>query len=74
MKGQKITQFKAKNSEIGTNKMFLGTLGILNISPKDVNDINFYGNVYDFSVDYSTISNENILKMRKYLVKKNGVI
>ena len=74
MKGQKVTQFKAKNSEIGTNKMFLGTLGILNISPKDVNNINFYGSVYDFSVDYSTISNENIFKMRKYLVKKNGVI
>ena len=31
---QKVTQFKAKNSEIRTNKMFLGTLGILNLSQK----------------------------------------
>ena len=47
---QKVTQFKAKNSEIRTNKMFLGTLGILNLSPKNVNDIKMYGNIYDFSV------------------------
>ena len=37
--GQNVTQCKAKNSEIGTNRMFLGTLGILSLSPKDVNDI-----------------------------------
>ena len=54
--------------------MFSGTLGILNLSPKNVNDIKMYGNVYDFSVDYSTISNENILKIHKYLTKKNGVV
>ena len=47
---QKVTQFKAKNSEIRTNKMFLGTLSILNLSPKNVNDIKMYGNIYDFSV------------------------
>ena len=40
---QKVTQFKAKNSEIGTNEMFLGTSDILNLSPKDVNDIKLYG-------------------------------
>ena len=72
--GQKVTQFKAKNSEIGTNKMFIGTLGILSLSPKNVNDIKMCGNVYDSSVDYSTISNENILKIHKYLMKKNGVV
>ena len=62
--GQKVTQFKAKNSEIGTNKMFLGTLGIPlgNPSPKDVNDIKLYGSNYDFSVDYCSISNDNIPK------------
>ena len=72
--GQKVTQFKAKNSEIGTNEMFLGTSDILNLSPKDVNDIKLYGNDYDFSVDYSVISNENILKIHKYLMKNNGEI
>ena len=29
--GKKVTQLKAKNSEIGTNLMYLGTLGILNL-------------------------------------------
>ena len=72
--GQKVTQFKAKNTEIGTNKMFIGTLGILSLSPKNVNDIKMCGNVYDSSVDYSTISNENILKIHKYLMKNNGVV
>ena len=72
--GRKVTQFKSKNSEIATNRMFLGTLGILNLSPKDINDIKLYRNVYYFSVDYNTISNENIIKIHKYLMKKNGLI
>ena len=72
--GQKVTQFKAKNSEIATNRMFSGTLDSLNLSPKDVNDIKMYGNVYDFSVDYSSISNDNILKIDKYLMKKIDVV
>ena len=71
--GQKVIQFKAKNSEIGTNRILLGTLGILNSLPKDVNDIKLYENVYDFSVDYSSSSNDNILKIHKYLMKKNGL-
>ena len=55
-------KFTVKNFEIGENKTFLGTLGILDLSPKDVNDIKLYGIVYDFSVDYSTISTMKYLK------------
>ena len=29
-----------------------------------------YGNGYDFSVDYSTISNDEILRIHKYLMKR----
>ena len=79
--GQKVTQFKAKNSEIKTNRMFLGSLvgrkgyyDASDLSKDDVNNIKMYGNVHDFSVDYSSISNYNILKIRKYLMKKNGLI
>ena len=79
--GQKVTQFKAKNSERKANRMFLCSLvgikayyGVNDLSKDDVNNINLYGNVYDFSVDYSSISDDNILKMHKYLVKKNGLI
>ena len=60
--GQKVTQFRAKK------------LGTFNFSAKNVNDIKMYGNVYYFPVDYSTISNKNILKIHKYLMKKNGVV
>ena len=81
--GQKVTQFKAKDSVI--NKRRALTLGSLTIpaypssannrlSPKNTNDTKLYGNAYEFSVDYSPISNENILKIHKYLMKKNGLI
>ena len=33
-----------------------------------------YGNVYDFSVDYSAITNDKILDIHKYLIKKNNII
>ena len=65
-----------------TRALTLGTLTIPyyssgannRLSPKNINDTKLYGNIYDFSVDYSTISNENILKIHKYLMKKNDVI
>ena len=70
--GQKVTQFKAKNSEIGANPMFLGSLvgsksyyDVSDFSKDDVNDIKMYGNIFDFSVDYSRISNDHILKIHK---------
>ena len=75
-----VTQFKAKNSEIGANQVFLGSLvgdknyyDVSDLSKDDVNDIKLHGNIYDFSVDYSTISNDEVLKIHKYLMKKNGV-
>ena len=80
--GQKVTQFKAKDDVFNNTRVL--TIGPLTVpvypsgannrlSPKNVNDTKLYGNVYDFSVDYSPILNENILKIHKYLVKKNGV-
>ena len=83
--GQKVTQFKAKDSIINnqnTRALTLGTLttlayslGAINLlSPKNINVTKLFGNIYDFSADYSPISNENILKIHKYLMKKNGLI
>ena len=80
-----VTQFKVKDSIINNRNIRGLTLGILTtpsypsgtnnrLSPKNINDTKLYGNVYDFSVDYSTISNEHILKIHKYLMKKNGLI
>ena len=82
--GQNVTQFKANDSVISganTRTLTLGTLTKLHpsgannrLSPKNINDIKMYVNVYGFLVDYSSISNEEILKIHKYLMKKNGVI
>ena len=33
-----------------------------------------YGNVYDFSVDYSAITNDEILDIHKYLMKKYNIV
>ena len=79
--GQKVTQFKAKDSTINnqnTRALTLGTLTTTNypsgannrLSPKNINDTKLYGNVYGFSVDYSPISSENILKIPKKDDKK----
>ena len=61
--------------------MFLGSLvgsksyyDVSDLSKDNVNGIKLYGSVSDFSVDYSTISNDEILKIHKYLMRKNGVI
>ena len=83
--GQKFTQFKAKDSIINNQSTRAFTLGTLTVpaylsgannrlSPKNINDTKLYGNDYDFSADYSSISNENILKIHIYLIKKNGLI
>ena len=37
-------------------------------------DTGLHGNVYDFSVDYSAITNDEILDIHKYLMKKNNIV
>ena len=37
-------------------------------------DIGLYGNIYDFSVNYSAITNNKIVDIHNYLMKKNNVI
>ena len=70
-----ITTFKAKKSEIKANQLTLGSISIsANLSSSDIEDSKLYGNVYDFTVDYSAISNDKILDIHAYLIKKNGII
>ena len=37
-------------------------------------DTGLYGNIYDFSIDYSAITNDKIVDIHNYLLKKNNVI
>ena len=73
--GKEVTKFKAKKSEIKANQLTLESISTsANLSSSDIEDSKLYGNVYDFSVDYSDISNDKILDIHAYLMKKNGVV
>ena len=64
-----VTKFKAKNFELIKYHMCLGSVSkdyIKNIRK----DTGLYGNDYDFSVDYSAITNDEILDIHNYLTKK----
>ena len=69
--GKQAIKFKSKNFELINTSMWLGGL------PKDFNnnnhhqkDTGLYGNVYDFSIDHSSIANDEILNIHNYLMKK----
>ena len=71
--GKEVTKFNAKTSELIKYSMCLGGLS------KDYNtnsrkDTGLYGNNYDFSVNYSAITNDKIVDIHSYLMKKNNVI
>ena len=71
--GKEVTKFKAKNSELIKYRMCLGGLS----KDYDINsrkNTGLYGNVYDFSVDYSAISNDKLQDIHAYLIRKNGII
>ena len=37
-------------------------------------DTGLYGNVYDFSIDYSHITNDKKVDIHNYLIKKNNIV
>ena len=73
--GKEVTKFKDKDSEIKANQLTLGSISTSsNFSSSDIEDSKLYGNVYDFSVDYSAITNDEILDIHNYLMKKNNIV
>ena len=71
--GKQVINFKAKISELIKYRMCLGGLS----KDYDTNSrkvTGLYGNVYDFSIDYSAITNDDILDIHKYLMKKNNIV
>ena len=73
--GKEVTKFKAKDSEIKANQLTLGSISTsANLSRSDIEDSKLYGNVYDFSVDYSAITNDEILDIHNYLMKNNNIV
>ena len=73
--GKKVTKFKAKDPEIKANQLALGSISTsVNLSSSDIEGSKFYGNVYDFSVDFSVITNDEILDIHNFLMKKNIIV
>ena len=73
--GKEVTKFKAKKSEIKANQLTLGSISTsANLSSSDIEDNKLHGNVYDFSVDYSATSNDQIHDINAYLMRENGII
>ena len=73
--GKEVTKFKAKNSELIKYPMCFGDLSKdYNTNVHHRKTTGLYGNVYDFSVAYSAISNDKIHDIHAYLMKKNGIV
>ena len=70
--GKEVTKFKANNSELIKYRMCLGSLS-KDYDTDSSKNTGLYENVYDFSVEYSAISNDKILDIHAYLMKKNGM-
>ena len=73
--GKEVTEFKAKNSELIKYPICLGGFSkdYMFMICYDVYDVYVYY-VYDFSVDYSDVTNDEILDIHKYLMKKNNIV
>ena len=71
--GKEVTKFKAKNSELIKYPMCLESLS-KDYKKNSRKDTELFGNVYDFSVDYSVITNDEILDIHKYLMKKINIV
>ena len=68
-----IYKFKAKDSEILVGRICLGNFS-KDWSVDNMKKTEFTGYVYDFSVDYDPITNNDIKDIHKYLMEKNNVV
>ena len=72
---KEVTKFKAKDSEIKVNQLALASISAsFNLSNSDIEDSKLCGNVFDFSVDYSATTNDEILDIHNCLMKKNNIV
>ena len=71
--GTKIYKFKAKDSKIVASPLCLGNIS-KDWSVDNMRKTGFTGYVYDFSVDYDAIADDDIKDIHKYLMKKNHIV
>ena len=71
--GKQVINLKAKNFELIKYPMCLGGLS-KDYDTNSRKDTGLYWNVYDVSIDYSAIINDEILDIHKNLRKKNNIV
>ena len=71
--GKEVLKFKAKNSEIVASPLCLGNIS-KDWSIDNMKRTGFTGYVYDFSVDYTPITVDDIKDIHKYLMEKNNIV
>ena len=67
--GTEVRKFKAKDSGIVPNILFLGNISE-DFPVSNTKKTGLYGSVFDFSVDYDAITVDDILDIHKCLMKK----
>ena len=71
--GKEIINFKAKDSEIVPQTLCLRGISKDFLSQRGYN-VGLTGYIYDFSFDYWARTNDKILDIQEYLMKKNNII
>ena len=71
--GKKIFKFKTENKNDDVPTQF-GLWSISNgFSAMESREVTLVANVYNFSVDYSSVDKSDILNIHKYLIVKNSM-
>ena len=71
--GTEIYKFKAKDSQIVENPLYLGNIS-KDWSVDNMRKTGFNSYIYDFSEDYDAIAVDDVLDIHKYLMKKNNIL
>ena len=70
--GKEIFKFKVLNKNNFPTQFSLASISN-GFSAIESTEVSLNGNVYDFSVDYSSIDKSDISDIRKYLMPKNNI-
>ena len=70
--GKEVIKFKAKKQSV-VGKLSLGNISA-DFNQASRKSTRLYGYIYDFSVDYNTISNDKRHDIYAYLMRKNRII
>ena len=71
--GKEIIKFKTDNKNVNFPTQFFLESISNGFSAINSREVTLNGNVYDFSVDYSSIDKSDILNIHKYLMTKNNI-